>query len=144
VYACTNPHFSRVPLSQPIEAAYGHLARWADGGSPPPHAPYLEFSGTTKVRNALGLAQGGIQLSQVAVPTALNTGSNSGPSFCILFGTHVPFDDAQLAQLYRNHGAYVSGVDRVDAGNVAAGYLLAADAEENQRAAAQSSVGKNE
>ena len=142
VYECTNPHFSRVLLSQPIEAAYGHLARWVDGGAPPPHAPYLEFSGTTKVRNALGLAQGGIQLSQVSVPTALNTGSNSGPSFCILFGTHVPFSEAQLSSLYRNHGRYVSGVSNADAANVAAGYLLPADAEANQQAAAQSDVGR--
>ena len=142
VYECTNPPFSRVPLSQVIEAAYAHLARWVDGGPPPPHAPYLEFSGTTKVRNELGLALGGIQLSQVAVPTALNTGSNSGPSFCILFGTHVPFGDEQLDALYRNHGQYVSAVARTDEANVEAGVLLEADAEENQREAAHSGVGK--
>ena len=142
VYDCTNPPLSRVPLSQVIESAYGHLARWVDGGAPPPSAPYLEFDGLTKVRNELGLAQGGIQLSQVAVPTALNTGSNSGPSFCILLGTHRPFDEAQLHELYRNHGQYVSGVARSDDANVAAGYLLQADAEENQRAAAQSGVGR--
>ena len=141
VYECTNPPLSRVPLSQVIESAYAHLARWVDGGAPPPSAPYLEFDGLTKVRNELGLAQGGIQLSQVAVPTALNTGSNSGPSFCILLGTHRPFDEAQLDELYRNHGQYVSGVARSDDANVAAGYLLQADAEENQRAAAQSGVG---
>ena len=142
VYNCTNPPFSRVPLSQAIESAYGHLTRWIAGGTLPPHAPYLEFSGTTKVRNELGLALGGIQLSQVAVPTALNTGSNSGPSFCLLFGTHRPFDEAQLAELYRNHGRYVSAVSAADAANVEAGYILAADAELNQRDAARSSVGK--
>jgi hypothetical protein len=142
VYNCTNPPFSRVWLSQPIEAAYGHLARWVDGGAPPPSAPYLEFAGLTKVRNELGLAQGGVQLSQVAVPTALNTGSNSGPSFCILFGTHIPFGEEQLDALYRNHGQYVSAVTQVDDANVAAGYLLRADAQENQRDAAQSSIGK--
>ena len=38
----------------------------------------------------------------------------------------MPFDDAQLASLYRNHGSYVSAVDAVDAANVAAGYLLQA------------------
>ena len=143
VYDCTNPPLSRVPLSQVIESAYGHLARWVEGGAPPPSAPYLEFDGLTKVRNELGLAQGGIQLSQVAVPVALNTGSNSGPSFCILLGTHRPFDEAQLDELYRNHGQYVSGVARSDDANVAAGYLLEADAEENQRAAAHASVGGN-
>ena len=143
VYNCTNPPWSRVLLSQPIEAAYGHLARWVDGGAPPPHAPYLEFNGTTKVRNELGLAQGGIQLSQVAVPTALNTGSNSGELFCFLFGTHVPFSDAQLDALYRSHGQYVSAVVHTDQGNLDAGYLLPADAGENLNEAAHSDVGKN-
>jgi hypothetical protein len=143
VYECTNPPFSRILLSQVIEAAYAHLARWVDGGPPPPHAPYLEFSSpTAKARNELGLALGGIQLSQVAVPTALNTGSNSGPSFCVLFGTHRPFSDEQLDALYRNHGQYVGAVARTDSGNVQAGFLLREDAQENQREAAHSTVGK--
>ena len=143
VYECTNPPFSRVLLSQVIEAAYAHLARWVDGG-PPAAAravPRVQRP-TTKARNELGLALGGIQLSQVAVPTALNTGSNSGPSFCILFGTHVPFSDEQLDTLYRNHGRYVSAVTRTDTANVQAGYILRADAQENEREAAHSSVGK--
>ena len=142
VYSCTNPPFSRVWLSQPIQAAYGHLSRWVDGGAPPPSAPYLEFDGFTKVRNELGLAQGGIQLSQVSVPTALNTGSNSGPSFCILFGTHIPFDEAQLDELYRNHGRYLSSVVRADSANVKAGFLLRDDAQENKHEAIRSRVGR--
>ena len=71
------------------------------------------------------------------MPTALNTGSNAGQSFCFLFGTHQPFDDARLDELYRNHGQYVSGVAQTDGPNVAAGFLFAADAEENRREAAQ-------
>jgi hypothetical protein len=143
IYTCTNPPFSRIWLSQVIEAAYGHLSRWVDGGAPPPSAPYLEFSGpTTKARNELGLALGGIQLSQISVPTALNTGSNSGPSFCLLFGTHVPFDDAQLESLYRTHGRYVTKVLAADVHNVQAGFLLWRDALENLRDAALSDVGK--
>jgi hypothetical protein len=143
VYTCTNPPFSRVWLSQPIQAAYGHLSRWVDGGAPPPSAPYLEFDGLTKVRNELGLAQGGIQLSQVSVPTALNTGSNSGAqAFCFLFGTHVPFDEAHLDTLYRNHGNYLSSVVRADSANVKAGFLLRDDAQENKHEAIRSRVGK--
>lgn len=140
-YQCTNPPFSRIPLGQVLAAAYEHLASWVDGVQPPT-APYLEFAGFSLVRNELGLAQGGIQLSQVAVPTALNTGLNSGESFCFLFGTHMPFDDAQLDSLYRNHGAYVSRVSQVNEANVAAGYIQEADAEANVREAAQSGVGK--
>lgn len=141
-YSCTNPPFSRVPLRQVIAAAYDHLARWVDGIEPPT-APYLEFvSPGVKARNELGLALGGIQLSQVAVPTALNTGSNSGESFCFLFGTHIPFTSEQLSALYRNHGQYVSAVVHVNNANVRAGYIVKADAEANKREAAQSSVGK--
>lgn len=139
-YQCTNPPFSRIPMGQVLTAAYDHLANWVDGVQPP-SAPYLEFGGFSLVRNELGLAQGGIQLSQLAVPTALNTGLNSGESFCFLFGTHMPFDDEQLAAHYRNHGAYVSRVSQVNAANVADGYIQEADGEANVRDAAQSGVG---
>jgi len=142
-YDCANPPFSRVPLGHVVNAAYDHLARWAAGGPPPPTAPYLEFNPDgTKVRNELGLAQGGIQLSQVAVPIALNTGDNGGPSFCVLFGTHIPFDDDLLDTLYPNHGRYVSAVRAVDRENVRAGYLTAEDARDNLLAAARSGVGR--
>jgi hypothetical protein len=77
------------------------------------------------------------------VPAALNTGLNSGESFCFLFGMHIPFDDEQLASLYRNAGAYVSRVAQVNEANVADGYILAPDGEANVREAAQSDVGKS-
>lgn len=142
-YDCANPPFSRVPLGHVVNAAYDHLARWAAGGAPPPTAPYLEFTASgAKVRNELGLAQGGIQLSQVAVPIALNTGDNAGQSFCVLFGTHVPFDDELLDALYPSHGRYVSAVLAVDRENVRAGYLTAADARDNHLEAARSGVGR--
>ncbi len=141
-YNCTNPPFSRVPLRQVLAAAYDHLSGWVDGVEPP-SAPYLEFSGTfTKARNELGLAQGGIQLSQVAVPIALNTGSNSGETFCFLFGTHEPFGDSLLGELYRNHGQYVSAVAQTNNANVEAGYIVREDAERNIREAARSDIGK--
>lgn len=103
---------------------------------------HLEFDGLVKVRNELGLAQGGIQLAQVAVPTALNTGDNAGESFCFLFGSYEPFDEALLAELYPSHGSYVSKVARVDTANAEAGYLVPADAELNIQEAAQSDVGR--
>jgi hypothetical protein len=141
-YDCVDPPFSRVPLHYVTTKAYDHLAAWV-GGTQPPHAPYLEFSGpTTKMRNELGLAQGGIQLSQVGVPIAWNTGANSGEMFCFLFGTHQPFGDALLAELYPSHGRYVSAVARASNVNVRAGYLDAADATADITAAARSRVGR--
>ncbi|WP_410539790.1 alpha/beta hydrolase domain-containing protein [Streptomyces sp. KL2] len=142
-YACDRPAFSRVPLHHVIAAAYGHLVRWAERGVRPPSAPPLEFAPDgTKARDELGLARGGIRLSQVEVPTALNTGDNSGETFCILFGTHVPFDRARLDRLHPSHAGYVSAVRRADARNVLSGYLLPGDALRNFRDAAASDVGR--
>jgi len=62
--------------------------------------------------------------------------------FCILFGTHVPFSDARLSLLYRNHGAYVSSVAHATNDNLKAGYIVAADAEADKQAAADSDIGK--
>ena len=97
-------------------------------------------------RTPLGLATGGIQLSQQAVPTAVDNGINSGPvlpspSPCFLYGSHTPFNAATLARLYPSHGAYVSAVSRVSHDNVEAGYILQEDAQTDIVDAAHSSVG---
>jgi hypothetical protein len=142
-YNCAQPPFSRVPLHHVTAAAYDHLARWAKGGAPPPIAEPLVFNpDNTKARNELGLALGGIRLSQVDVPIALNTGDNGGESFCILFGTHIPFSNATLDGLYKNHGRYVSAVTNVDNRNVRVGFIVRADANENHQEAVHSDVGK--
>lgn len=142
-YSCAQPPFSRVPLQHVTAAAYDHLARWSEGGAPPPIADRLVFNPDgTKARNELGLALGGIRLSQVAVPIALNNGDNAGASFCILFGTHVPFGEALLGELYRNHGQYVSAVAQVDNRNVRDGFIVRADARENHLEATHSDIGQ--
>jgi hypothetical protein len=124
-------------------AAYHHLVRWVERGTPPPTAPPLLVNADgTKVRNELGIAQGGIQLSQTSVPLALNDGDNSGPTFCRLFGAHEPFDEATLHRLYPTHFGYVARVLAADFRNVVAGYLLPADAWENAKNAAAADVGR--
>jgi hypothetical protein len=142
-YNCARPPFSRVPLHHVTAAAYDHLTRWAKGGAPPPIADHLVFNPDgTKARDELGLALGGIRLSQVDVPIALNTGDNGGESFCILFGTHIPFSDATHEELYKNHGRYVSAVTTVDRRNLRDGFIVRADAKENHEEAVHSDVGK--
>ncbi|MFE2754760.1 alpha/beta hydrolase domain-containing protein [Actinosynnema sp. NPDC059335] len=132
-YDCDRPPFSRAPMHHVTAAAYDHLRRWVERGTPPPTARPLEFEadGVTRKRDALGLALGGIRLSQVAAPRALNTGDNSGETFCRLFGTHVPFDAATLARLYPTRGDHLRQVVAADRGNVRAGYLQPADARRN-------------
>jgi hypothetical protein len=143
VYTCAQPPFSRVPVQHVTAAAYAHLARWVRRGTPPPTAPPIAFNADgTKARDARGLVRGGIRLSQVDVPTALNTGDNAGESFCLLFGTYQPFDEATLDGLYPTHLGYVARVVAVDVRNVVAGYLQPADAAENLRAALRSGVGR--
>jgi hypothetical protein len=141
VYSCAQPPFSRIPVQHVTAAAYAHLIRWVERGTPPPTATPIEFNPDgTKARDALGLVRGGIRLSQLDVPTALNTGDNAGESFCFLFGTHQPFDAATLDGLYRTHLGYVARVVASDVRNVV-GYLQPADAAENLREALRSGVG---
>ena len=127
-------------------AAIDHLTRWVTDGTPPPTAPPLTIASmgppVVLARNSLGIALGGIRLADAEVPIALNTGINGGPSFCLLFGTHVPFTDATLDALYKNHGQYVSPVDHVTDDNLAAGYILTPDAGETMTQAAHSEIGK--
>lgn len=142
VYECAQPPFSRVPVHHATAAAYDHLVRWVRTGVAPPTAPPLVFNADgTKARDGLGLALGGIRYSQVTAPTAVNTGDNAGQSFCFLFGSHRPFDEATLDGLYRTRVSYITQVVRGDLGNVAAGYLLPADARDNLRDALASGVG---
>jgi hypothetical protein len=142
-YSCDRPPWSRVPLHHVVAAAYGHLTRWAERGAAPPSAPPLELNPDgTKPRDELGLARGGIRLPQVEVPIALNTGDNSGETFCRLFGTHVPFDQATLDRLYPSHGGYVTAVAGASWRAVRDGYLLPGDALQNLREAAASDIGK--
>ncbi|MEU9735663.1 alpha/beta hydrolase domain-containing protein [Streptomyces sp. NPDC048002] len=141
-FACDRPPFSEVPLHQVIAAAYRHLERWVERGVLPPSAPALRFEADgTKARDAHGIALGGVRLSQVEVPTALNTGDNTGETFCVLFGTHVPFTAGQLDGLYPTHAGYVARVVGADVRAVRNGHLLPADARANLRDAVSSTVG---
>jgi len=142
--SCTAPEGSQVPLYHVANAAHDHLVRWVQEGTPPPLAPLIDTAGPVIVRDSLGLALGGIRVAGLAVPTALNTGSNGGPSFCILFGTHIPFDAATLAGLYPTHGSYVDAVQDVVHGNLANGYIVHRDAQATISGAAHSVVGKRE
>jgi hypothetical protein len=138
---CDNPEGSEVRLDHVVSAAHDHLVRWAADGTPPPTAPLIQTVGPFVARDALGLALGGIRIADLEVPTALNTGSNGGPSFCILFGSHVPFGEETLDELYPNHGSYVDEVQEVVEGNLADGYITQRAAQATIQGAAQSGVG---
>jgi hypothetical protein len=139
---CTSPEGSEVRLYHVGNAANDHLVRWVRDATPPPVAPLIETIGPFVARDELGLALGGIRIADLEVPTALNTGSNSGPAFCFLFGSHVPFDEGTLAELYPNHGSYVSSVRQVVNQNLSDTYITQRDAQATTTGAAQSEIGK--
>ena len=122
------------------------LVRWVDDATPPPTAAPLDISSVGPpavfARDARGNALGGIRLAAHAVPTATNTGTNTGNQrFCRLYGTHEPFDAATLAKLYPSPEVYIDAVKDVVAVNLAAGYILQHDATATVRAAERSDIG---
>ncbi len=82
-------------------------------------------------------------------PVALVNGANGPASltnplsaFCVLYGTHAPFDPATLASLYPTHGSYVSKVTKAVDDLVGRRFLLKGDAQTLLTDASQSSFGK--
>ena len=109
--ACARPPLSRIPYYFVANAATDHLVRWVTRKIAPPIAPRLNVVAlgppVVIARDSLGDALGGVRVSQFAVPIATNTGVNSGPGFCFLFGSFEAFSAATLDALYPNHGTYV-------------------------------------
>jgi hypothetical protein len=129
-----------------LKAALSHLNSWVRGGPPPPTSPRIKMTDANPAviaRDENGIAIGGIRLPELEAPTATLSGASSpgSPGFCIFFGSTTPFDAAHLAQLYPDHEAYVTkysaAVDRL----LAAGFILAPDAEAAKSAARAASVG---
>jgi Alpha/beta hydrolase domain len=154
--SCTNPGPSDVEDWAVLHSAYSALDRWVSGGQAPPAATPIQVAGPsaapagtwTIVRDADGLAVGGIRLPRVAVPVALNNGENEPVSlsnplngFCVLYGTHRPYDASKLATLYGSHAAFVSKVTQTVDALVKQGFLLRADADTLVQAARSSNVG---
>jgi hypothetical protein len=105
------------PFSFNQNAAFADLVEWVEFDRPPPRADRITIDFTTTppsiVRDQFGNAKGGLRTPFLDVPTAtyvpFDTASHvtllSG--FCVLDGYNIPFSDAQLDQLYRNHGDFL-------------------------------------
>jgi len=144
--ACDRPPLSRIPTHFLTNAAMDHMVRWVNDNIPPPGSPEIETVAlgppVVIARDPYGNALGGIRLSQHAVPTATNTGVNSGPGSCVLAGSFQPFDDGTLAALYPDQLIYVTRVIQVTLDNLKAGYLVLEDVVATIIDAVYSGVGK--
>jgi hypothetical protein len=158
------PEPSRGPgCAQPVNAAPHHafvkaglraLVDWVVEGRTPRQSPDIELRDPSAAdpiaRDAHGNALGGVRIPQLVAPTAaldgrqnsVATGGPGGQNFCFLFGNTRPFDATTLAGLYPTHEAFVTrfvaAVDALERD----GYLLAPEAAEARRAAAESGIGR--
>jgi hypothetical protein len=142
--ACvTLPPFTTVDVGLVYSKAIDSIRTWYREGTPA--APSLSFVTTpagTLVRDADGRVQGGIRLAQFLAPTA-DQGALNGTAFpCNVSGWHRYYTNAELKQIYKSHGGYVSKVSSIMSALADAGYVLEEDAEAAIRDAAQSGVGK--
>jgi Alpha/beta hydrolase domain len=137
---------TRVPVQYVLSAAFDLLVRWVEKHTPPLKAPPITITSSGQpiviARDNLGLALGGIRLPDVAVPTALNNGTNTGPGACARWGYYKPFDIPTLSKLYPNHDLYVNAVEHVTNENVKSGFILKPDAETIIREASSSAIGR--
>jgi len=145
---CRKPPLSRIPFRYVLASVYDHLVEWVRDGKAPPFASPIETANNAIVRDADGNAEGGIQLSQHAVPTAVNRGDNAQAAgstagqFCMLLGSYEPFSDAKLTLLYPKHDVYVKAVKEVTDKNLKTGFILKSDADATVAEANKANVGK--
>jgi hypothetical protein len=129
----------------------------------PPSAPYLSVTQivprpgqSTAARTQDGLALGGIQLSELAVPTQINYGMGKpsqaatdagikgeaiGAGACVRWGYSLDMSAETLAARYPSHSAYVAQVRKVALDNVKKGFILPADAAATIREAEDAQIG---
>lgn len=113
-------------------AALEHLDLWAGGGPAPPVAVRLELTadGQDFVRDATGIARGGIRTPWVDVPVSMlsGVGQSGAGMFGFLFGVTRPFERERLAQLYPGGLTdYLSEFQKALDAAISAGFLLPED-----------------
>jgi hypothetical protein len=161
---CANPQIgTRVPTGYVVASAFDKLVTWIQTGKAPPSAPHLKITQVNQrpqpsvvARDSDGLAEGGIRLSALAVPSEINVGLSApadpthatgggeaiGSSACVRWGYSVDMGMDALNARYPSHAAYVAAVKKVTDRNVKDGYLLAFDGAAIIREAQESHIGR--
>lgn len=120
------------PMHVVAKAALHALTTWITTDDAPPHAPRIDVaSGPSPqiVRNADGIARGGIRTPPVDVPVATLSGvPGPNPStICLLLGSTKPLSSARLAALYPSRGEYLERYRADVAETIRAGFALRSD-----------------
>jgi hypothetical protein len=123
-------NMNRIALTPYYDAALHHLKRWVDGGAAAPSQALIEFSGERPevVRDAHGIAKGGVRLPQADVPVATNSSIPVTQDFSgSLRGSNYPFGAKKLAALYGSESRYLAQFQEAARRAVNAGVMLARD-----------------
>ena len=130
------------PQQPVVQAAFAALADWVVDGTAPPSSPRIETDAKDEiVRDADGIAKGGIRTPAVDAPTTILTGTNpSDQAICILFGSTTPMTQAQLDARYTDHADYVEQVTASAEQAVTDGFLSKGSAGEMIAAADDADV----
>jgi Alpha/beta hydrolase domain len=140
--SCTNPGPSQIQSWAVFHAGYDALDKWVQRGTAPRMAPQLAVTNpaapATFLRDANGIALGGIRLPDEEVPVALNDGINGASpadiaanplnGFCVLWGTHRDLSPQVLDGLYSSNSDYQGQVVDVVRRLVGQKFVLAEDA----------------
>lgn len=141
-------------VSYVFNALWERMQEQVEKGAVPPAGVLMDDENGVLQRDAQDNVLGGVRLPSMEAPTATYLSSATANPFlppllagfanlaCRLSGAVLPFDNATLDSLYRNHGSYVSQVARSVRDLKAQGLLLQQDAVTVKRNAAQSEIGK--
>ena len=141
-------------VSYVLNALWERMQEQVEEGAVPPAGVLMDDENGVLQRDAQDNVLGGVRLPSMEAPTATYVSSATANPFlppllagfanlaCRLSGAVLPFDNATLDSLYRNHGKYVSQVARSVRDLEAQGLLLQQDAVRVKQNAAQSEIGK--
>lgn len=130
------PLFFRIPflcgyppnqlgIGRPVMAAIRSLDRWIATGQAPPSLPRVARADDGSiVRDADGLAQGGIRMPNVAEPVAVLRGDD-----CLFFGSTRAFSPADVRSRYASRQDYLTRFRAAALRNVDEGSLLSPEAD---------------
>ncbi len=120
---CGQP-MNQLAMERPTRAALHALNAWMLTGHPPATVPRIERNEDgSVVRDADGLAQGGLRVPPMLVPVGVNTGHD-----CILFGSYTPYSDDKIRNLYPTRQDYEEQLQAAVSLNLSKGWLLPPEA----------------
>jgi hypothetical protein len=127
--AAPSQQMNRIYLQPFYDAALHHLARWVNGGAPPPRQPLIDFTADGQpIRDRHGVATGGVRLPQADAPVAMNSSTPVSDDFAgRLRGSNKPFDAATLDALYGDEAGYLARFEQAAAAAVEAGVMMPRD-----------------